>query len=239
MIMTTDFRVYLLIGLFIYICILMIFFNSVVTGKSKSKNVLLNQKIVKWRHLLRGQMLSSHNVKKHKRYLIKKLANSKNLIFYAIALKHFKEVVNSAYNEYLTQNHSAFRKLADIYLKKSEFEKACYLSFISDFPEIIKYNPQLLHTFTFYLKDVNEKNNLLSMNALRMVSNCGNTKAFINVLQIINDNDVFIHHHVLTTELSNFNGDKKELLTQLQKSNWSDKIENSIKIFNLYVQDGE
>ena len=228
--MTTDFRIYLLIGLFIYLCIIVIFFNSVIRRRSKSKNVLSNKEIENWDYILPDQMFVEQKGKRHKRYLIKKLAHSKALIFYSISLSKFKEKTWLIYDEYLAKNHLAFERLADIYLKKNEFKKACYVSFVSDFPEITKYSPQVLSTLTYYLKDADEKNNLLPMTALRMFSNCGSIKAFINVVQMINDNKVFIHEHALTTEIYYFNGDKEQLLKQLQKHKykWSESIANSI-----------
>jgi len=230
--MIFDFRVYVLIGVFMTVCISLIIFNFVVIRYGRKQSAPSTGIIENWKGILNKQTAKAsdrkHNESKHEKFLIKKLSGPENLIAYSHALQHLKNKFPNNYKTYIKKRRVAFQKLADTYNRKSSIERTCFADFICNFPQIAggMYG-QLAGTLISYMDDSTVH---CRTTVLRALCNIGSAKGVVNALQVINEKSLFIHNLLLTNALSNFKGDKEILMESLWNGapHWNDNIMVSI-----------
>ena len=240
--MIFDFRIYVLIGLFMINCIALIIYNFTVIRHSKGQNIASAGKIEKWQRILLQQTTtpldSKSSALKHEKLLRKKLSNAENLVAYSHALQHLRSEFPKAYKAYIRKRYSTFQRLADIYSRKSRVERTCYADFICTFPEVAgDTHGQLVDTLISY---INDSSIHCRAKVLRALCSIGNVHGVVNALQVIHDKSLFMHKQLLTNELSNFKGDKRVLERYLrdESRHWNDSISASVLQFITTLSSG-
>jgi len=213
-------------------CIALMLFNFAMIHYSKSKNTPSTSEINKWKLVLYRQVIKSPGVQpnqlKHAKFLLRKLSKPENLVAYAQALQCLKSEFPEAYSDYIQKEHTVFQRLAYMYSKKPRIERTCYADFIGTFPLVAGDTPgQLVDTLISYIDDSNIHCRTKVLGALCSI---GSVHGVANVLQLIHDRGLFMHHQLLTNELSNFSGDKEILGEYLWRESrqWNDNITVSV-----------
>jgi len=233
--MIFDFRVYVLIGLFMINCIALMIYNFVIIRRSKGQSTPAAGKIEKWQKILYLQTTipydSKASVLKHEKFLRKKLSNVENLLAYSYALQHLKNESLQAYKTYIQGHYATFQRLADIYSRKSRIERTCYADFICTFPEVAgDTHGQLVDTLISYIDDSSIH---CRAKILRALCSIGSIHGVVNALQVIHEKSLFVHRQLLTNELSNFSGNKRVLGRHLwnESRHWNSSITASVEQF--------
>jgi len=243
--MISDLRVYVVIGLFMVICVSLLIFNFAVIRYTQSKHTHAADRVKKWRRILYRQAVIEDSVGTaaltHEKFLLRKLANAETLIVYAQALEHLKHELPGAYNKYICGNVGVFYKLAVIYARKPRVEKTCYSEFIGTFPEVAgdTYG-ELVNVLISYIDDSNIH---CRIKVFRALCSIGTIEGVANVLQLIHDESLFMHSQLLTRELLKFNGNQEVLGERLwaDSRNWNDNLTVSViqyitRISNSYSE---
>ncbi|MCL2865384.1 MAG: HEAT repeat domain-containing protein [Lachnospiraceae bacterium] len=226
--MVSDLRVYVLIGLFIMVCISLMIFNFVIIRYSRGKNTVSKGKVKRWKAVLRNQTTMIHGVEasvsKHEKLLLKKLPNAENLLVYSQALQYLKNDFPEAYDDYVHKRHATFQKLARIYSRKPRIERTCYADFVYTFPQVAgdTYG-QLVEILISYMDD---SSIYCRANVLSALCSIGSVQGVVNALRIMNEQSLFMHKNLLTRELLRFKGDKEVLARYLwnERRQWHDNI---------------
>ena len=234
--MVLDFRVAIILGIFMVVCISLIIFNLMVTHTNIGhRRASISARMAqKWREILykRTARFSGrkNSESQHNKLLLRKLTNAEELVAYSEALNYMKSEFPDEYSEYIRDKHTMFQNLANKYSKKSAVERACYADFVREFPVVAGESyEQLSDTLISYIS--NSSNNIhCRTNVVRALCSMGNINGVVNALQVVNDKQLFIHNHVLTDELTNFTGDKKDLAKNLWGGalQWSDNLQVSV-----------
>ena len=210
--MTFDLRIYIVVGIFIIVCISLMIFNFVIMYYGR-KNVTLASKTRKWRETLYRQAMivpkNKSNVSKHQKYLLKNLSDADNLVAYSRALQYIKSEFSEAYNHYMRDSDGTFSKLAGAYSTKPTIERTCFANFICNFPEAAgsTYDKLVDALISFiYNSDI-----YCRTNVVRAFCHIGTVEGVANALQVMSDRNLFIHNQLLTDILSEFAGDKEDL----------------------------
>jgi len=226
--MISDLRIYVVIGLFMVICISLLIFNFAVIRYARSKYARATNKIDKWKKILYMQAVmpdgAGVTASKHERLLLKKLVKPERLIAYAQALKHLKHEFPEAYTQYACRSFDTFRKLAVLYGRKPHIERTCYADFIGTFPEMAGDTcGELIDALIAY---IDNENFHCRVKVFRALCNIGTIHGVVNVLQLFHDRSLFIHHQLLTNGLLHFNGDQEVLAKYLwdESRNWNDNL---------------
>ena len=239
--MISDFRIYIVIGIFMVICMALIIFNVTIIYLSQGRGTLTtNKKVEKWKDILYKQITPASGRRlgrrsgrrpgalRHNRFLLRKLKNTENLVVYAQALQYLKSEFPAAYSDYIYGRYDTFHKLAHTYSRKSVIERTCYANFIGSFPQGAgrRYG-SVASTLIAYIDDFSIH---CRTNVLSALCSMGSVEGVVNALQVINDKSLFMHNRLLTNVLSNFKGDKEALGTQLWHAsrNWDDNITVSV-----------
>jgi len=230
--MVSDLRIYVVIGLFMIICISLLIFNFAVIRYTRGKHARAANRVKKWRQILYKQSIITDGAgaaaSAHERLLLRKLANAERLIVYAQALQYLKSEFPETYNEYAHRHFDAFHKLAVLYGRKPCIERTCYADFIGTFPEVAgdTYG-ELVNALISYIDDANIHCRMKVFHALCSI---GTIQGVVNVLQLIHDRSLFMHSQFLAKELSNFNGDQEILGERLwdESQHWNDNLTVSV-----------
>jgi len=229
--MSFDFRIYIIVGIFIIVCISLMVFNFVIMYYGR-RNAMLESKIRKWTVVLYEQTTAVSNnksVSKHQRLLLQKLSNAENLVAHACALRYIKSDFPKDYSDYMRNNYAAFHKLAVIYSRKDTIERTCYANFIYNFPQIAySAHGKLADILISFMED--DADVYCCANVLRALCKIGSIQGVVVSLQIINHKALFMHNQILTNTLSDFTGDKHMLGELLWKygQQWNDNIFASV-----------
>jgi len=230
--MVSDLRIYVVIGLFMIICISLLIFNFTVIGYARGEHARAAHRIEKWKNLLYKQTVmmdgAGARASKHERFLLRKLVNAENLIVYAQALQYLKSEFPEAYNEYVHRSFDTFQKLAVLYGRKPRVERTCYADFIGTFPEVAgDTHGELVNVLISYIDDSNIH---CRMKVFRALCSIGTIQGVVHVLQLIHDRSLFMHSQLLAKELSNFNGDQELLGERLwdESRSWNDNLTVSV-----------
>jgi len=226
--MVTDIRIYVAIGLFIIACISLMIFNLIIIRFSRRKHTPSARKIDKWMTILYTETLITGHSKpgsmKHDMFLFRKLSKTRHLVTYSHALQILKVRFPKAYSDYVQNRYTTFRKLAFVYARKALVERTCYADLISNFPELTG-NSQggLTDALVSYIDNSSIHCRTKVLSAL---CSMGNAQGVVNALQIMNEKSLFIHSHLLTNELSAFNGDKEAFADRLWREgqHWNDNF---------------
>jgi len=213
----TDIRIYVAIGLFIIACISLMVFNFVIIRISRRKHTPSPRKIDNWMTILYTETLITGYTKpgsmKHDMFLFRKLSKTKHLVTYSYALEILKSRFPKAYRDYVQNRYTTFRKLAFVYAGRPLVERTCYADLISNFPELTGDSQEgLTDALISYIDNSSIHCRTKVLSAL---CSMGNLQGVVNALQVMNEKSLFIHNHLLTNELSNFNGDKEALAESL------------------------
>ena len=210
--MTFDLRIYIVVGIFIIVCISLMIFNFIIMYYGR-KNVTLASKTRKWRDTLYRQTMiipkSKSNVSKHQKFLLRNLSDADNLVAYSRALQYIKQEFPEAYSHYMRDSYETFYKLASIYSAKPTIERTCFANFICNFPEAAgsAYDKLVDTLISFiYNSDI-----YCRTNVIRALCHIGTVEGVANALQVMSDKNLFIHNQLLTDILSEFTGDKEDL----------------------------
>jgi len=230
--MLFDFRVYIIIGVFITVGIALMLFNFIFIYYGQEQTTPFKRKIKRWRNVLYKQMnlvYSKKSVKnRHYKLLLEKLRNPSELVAYSKALIYFKLEFLSAYIGYIHNEYDTFLKLAHIYSKKQNIEKACFADFICNFPEATAgSSKQIVAVLTSYIEGSSLH---CRANVLRAICSMGDAPGVVNVLRAVSEKSLFIHNHLLTNILSNFSGSKEGLGRRLwnEGQDWDNNIKVSV-----------
>jgi len=231
--MIFDFRIYVLVGIFIIICISLMLFNSVIIHYSRKRSTPSAGIIDKWKDILYNQAVKASDGRasesKYEKFLLKKLSKTENLIAYSHALQYLKSEFSENYSNYIEKRDITFKKLADRYSRKSNIERTYFTNFIYNFPQVANgmYGQLLMGKLISYI----DKSTVHCRTAvLRALCNIGNAESVVNALLAINDRSLFVHSQILTNALSNFRGDKEILMGHLwsESQHWNENILISI-----------
>jgi len=238
--MSFDLRIYIIVGIFIIICIALMIFNFVIIYYGLG-NAPLTGKVNKWRAILYRQAMIIPGKKptmlKHQKLLLKKLSNADNLAAYSHALQYIKHEFPEAYNEYIHNCYTTFGKLADIYSRKPLIELTCYTYFICHFPQVVGHTyGTLVDTLISF---IDGSSVYCRANILCALCSIGNAQSVVNALQVVSDKSLFMHNQLLTNRLAHFTGDKEILEEYLWRTgqHWNDNILVSVIQFITQVSD--
>ena len=121
--MIFDIGIYLLVGVFIAVCISLIIFNFVIIRYGRERIALSASTIERWKNMLYKQTFKTSSEKfnksKHEKHLLKKLSRAENLVAYSHALQHLKSDFPVNYSNYIEKKDATFQKLANTYSRKS------------------------------------------------------------------------------------------------------------------------
>jgi len=225
--MALDLRIYVIVGIFIIICIALMVFNFAIIYYGLG-NAPLPSKVKKWRAILYRQTMivpgKKTSATKHQKLLLKKLSNADNLAAYSNALQYIKHEFPEAYNDYIHHCYTTFRKLADIYSHKPLIELTCYTYFICHFPQVVGYTYGKL--VTKLISFIDGSSVYCRANILCALCSIGNVQSVVNALQVISDKSLFMHNQLLTNRLVHFTGDKELLEARLWNAgqHWNENI---------------
>jgi len=225
--MTFDLRIYIIVGIFIIICIALMIFNFAIIYYGLG-NAPLASKVKKWNTILCRQTMIISGKKtselKHQKFLLKKLSNADELAAYSNVLQYIKNEFPEAYSDYIDHCHATFLELANIYSRKSLIELTCYTYFICHFPQVVD------HTYVKLtdrlISFIDGSSVYCRANIICALCNIGNAQSVVNALQVINDKSLFMHNQLLTNRLAHFTGDKEALEEHLWNAGqqWNDNI---------------
>ena len=227
--MIFDIGIYLLVGVFITVCISLIIFNFVIIRYGRERIALSASVIERWKDILYKQTIKASgrkfNKSKHERFLLRKLSRAENLVAYSYALQHLKSDFPVNYSNYIEKKDAIFQKLSNTYSRKSSIERTCFADFVCNFPQVAggMYGQLLMGTLISYIGNSNVNCRTAVMRAL---CNIGNAEGVVNALRAINDKSLFIHNQLLVDVLSNFRGNKEILMEYLwnEAHHWNDNI---------------
>ena len=238
--MTFDLRIYIIISIFIMVCISLMIFNFAIIYYARVPSTPPSGKIKKWRTVLCWEAILFAGVGScNEAILLTKLSATKNLVAYSHALQRLKSNLPDAYNDYIHKKYSTFQSLANMYRQKNSIERTCYANFVGNFPQVagVTHGP-LVDTLISYIDDSSTH---CGANVLRALCSIGTIDGVVNALQAINDKSLFMHNQLLTNELLNFRGDKETLAEHLwsESRHWNDNIIVSViqfitKVSNRY-----
>jgi len=238
--MAFDLRIYIIVGIFMVICISLMLFNFAIIYYGLG-NAPLASKVKKWRAILYRQTVTvsgkKTNSSKHQKLLLKKLSNADNLAAYSHALQYIKHEFPEAYSDYILNCYTTFRKLADIYSHKPLIELTCYTYFICHFPQVVGHTyGKLVNTLISFLDGSSV---YCRANILCALCSIGNAQSVVNALQVVSDKSLFMHNQLLTNRLVHFVGDKEILEEHLWRTgqHWNDNILVSVIQFITQVSD--
>jgi len=235
--MIFDLRTYIIVGIFMIICISLMIFNFVIIYYGQGRDTPSVSKIKKLKAILCWESVLMFGAgPSHEKVLLKKLSNVADLVAYSDTLKRLKNNSPETYRDYIHNKYSTFQKLADIYSRKHSIERACYADFVSNFPEVAGMNKQMLDTLISYIYGSGVH---CRVNVLRALCSIGSVSGVANALQVISDSSLFIHDQILTNELLNFKGDKEILGDRLwdEGRHWNDNVTVSVVQFITSVSD--
>jgi len=230
--MIFDIRLYIIIGIYMIICISLMIFNFMVVRKTVRQSAAATGISKKWKAIIYKQAVKASggeiSMLKHARFLLKKLANTEALIAFSHALHYLKGEFPEAYNDYIYNKYNVFENLANIYNEKTSVERACYADFICDFPEAAGDSHE--RTVGALISYIDKSNIYCRTNVLRALCSIGSVSGVMNALQVINDKQLFIHTQLLTDELLRFKGNKEDLGKYLWSEawRWNDNIKVSV-----------
>jgi len=211
--MFTDLRVYVIVGMFMVAGIALMFFNLIIIKHSKGKKASSADMVSAWAKLLHTQTGLQPGKKQsdsyHKKFLLRRLRNAEELVFFSKALLYIKSEFPTEYSDYIGSYKEVFQQLAVSYKSKPGIERACFADFICEFAGVqgTTYSPLIDSLISF----IDDPNIYCRINVLRALCIIGNVQAVVNAVQIINDKQLYIHRQTLTSELCNFRGDKEIL----------------------------
>lgn len=213
----------ILLGVYIFICIMLFLFNIgflVVKNIKKEKLFSINNDIKK--NLV--EQLKKYNPQngfsgEFKKYLLKELRKTKNII----VIMEFLEAEKEISKESIIEIRDIIIELDEIYIKKVEMEKAYY--------------PYALSTFDY--GDVNftktEKGKLVDfldcksiytfINTMELVYKISDLELLEMALNKIDKSDIFYHKKLLIDGLMKYNGDANELVELIKRNFYSYKDE--------------
>ena len=230
--MPLNLKVYTIVGTFIIICIALMIFNFAIIYYGLG-NIPLENKVKRWKAILckqttmaPGKKASALKAKalNHQKFLLKKLSNPDDLAAYSNALQHIKQEFPEAYDDYTQNCYATFRKLADIYSRKSLIELTCYTYFICHFPQVVDHTyGKLVNTLISF---IDGSGVYCRANILCALCSIGNVQSVVNALQVISDQSLFMHNQLLTNRLAHFTGDKEALEEHLWNTgrHWNDNV---------------
>jgi len=226
--MFSDIRIYIVVGIFMIVCISLMIFNFVIIHHIQRKNSSSTGIVKRWiKRLYRQAPITSGkklSTVKYEKFLLRKLAHTENLVAYSQALQYLKDKSPEIYNSYADTKYVVFKKLANIYRRKSSIERTYYAEFIYDFPQVAEeaYG-QLVDVLISY---IDGSNVYCRTNILRALCSLGSAQGVVRALRTINNNSLFMHNRILTNELSKFKGDKEILAEYLwnECTDWNDNL---------------
>jgi len=227
--MIFDIRIYMLVGIFMTLCISLMFFNFVIIRYSRKRNTLSSDMVEKWKNILFEQTIRATDKKinesKHDRLLSKKLSATIELDAYAHALQYLRKEYEEHYFDYMKKRNVVFQKLANTYSRKSNLKRTFFADFISNFPQAASgiYQKLVVGSLTSYIHKSTVHCRTTVMHALCSI---GNIQGVITALQVINNESLFVHDQLLANMLSRFRGDKEILMNELWNDDrrWNDNI---------------
>jgi len=225
--MAFDLRIYIIVGVFIIICIALMVFNFAIIYYGLG-NAPLASKVKKWNTILYKQAMIIPGKKsselKHQKLLLKKLSNADNLAAYSHVLQHIKREFPKAYSDYIDNCHATFLELANIYSRKSLIELTCYTYFVCHFPQVVDHTyVKLTDTLISFIEGSSV---YCRANIICALCSIGNVQSVVNALRVINNESLFMHNQLLTNRLAHFAGDKDVLEEQLWNAgqHWNNNI---------------
>jgi len=225
--MSFGLRIYIIVGIFIIVCIALMVFNFTIIYYGLG-NAPLSNKVKKWKSILYRQAMIIPGKKtsalKHQKLLLIKLSNADNLAAYSNALQYIKHEFPKAYDGYINNCYTTFGKLADIYSSKPLIELTCYTYFICHFPQVVGHTyGRVVNTLISF---IDGSSVYCRANILCALCSIGNVQSVVNALQVVSDKSLFMHNQLLTKRLVHFTGDKEILEEHLWRigQHWNDNI---------------
>jgi len=233
----------MMVGIFMTLCISLMFFNFVIIRYSRKRNTLSSDMVEKWKSILYKQTIKAsgrkNNEPKHDRLLLRKLSATVQLDAYAHALQHLRKENAEHYFDYIEKRNATFQKLASTYSRKSNIKRTFFADFISNFPQAASgiYQRLIIGSLTSYIHKSTVHCRTTVMHAL---CNIGNVQGVISALKVINDGSLFVHDQLLANMLSRFRGNKEILMDELWNDDrrWNDNILVAIIQFITRFSDG-
>jgi len=242
--MITDLRVYIVVVSFLLAVSSLLIFNVGIIINSKLKQANIKKKEAKWKNIVFAQAAIAtekryktpkwsekykiKQIKKHQRFLHRKLRKMDNLTIYTYILQQLRGSNTRVYNEYIRVCHATFQRLAIVYSNgvgvEASIKRACFANFVYNFPQVAgaKYSP-LMDKLISYIDD---KDAHCRINALRALCRVGNPHAVVNALRVINDKQYYVYNKLMTNLLSLYRGNKRVFGERLwnESEPWSDNL---------------
>jgi len=149
-----------------------------------------------------------------------RLKRVEELIAFSAALNSIKdEDGGELYGRYMgmLSQHGVFQRLAVVYKKRRNEERAYFAYFISQHP--ININELLISL-------VEDSNIYCRVNVLKALCSIGDMHGVEAILQFFDDRRIFVHHMLLAEDLYSFAGDKEALALRLWRNHsiWGGNI---------------
>lgn len=220
--------VYLII-FYAVICSCMIVFNIFATiyGKGSSKINSIKTKIYskKIKEQLKKIEKGSNIDSEHLKYLKRKLKHGNELVIFDSVISRYRKHENKCIDAYLKDCKEIFISLMYHYDKKSNTEKAYYLSVIRDYnllydnknKEIERILFESLQDESFYCRD----------NAYLAICKLGSPNKLCEALINISNSNKFFHNNLISNGLNIYNGNTEVLIKMLMSR--FDKFRDDIK----------
>ena len=220
--------VYLII-IYGVICICMILFNVLAIIYGEGSNKINDLKRKKYKQKIKEQFKNIENKKEvdkeHLKYIKRKLKHGNELIIIDSIITSYKRRENKYIDEYLLACKEIFIELIYHYNKKSNTEKAYYLSVIRDYNLLYKCDRKEVERILF--NSLQDESFYSRDNALLAISKMGSTDKLYNALIKISNSDKFFHPNIISNSLNIFNGNTSELIKLLMDN--FDKLRSDIK----------
>lgn len=222
-------NVVFLIIIYVTICFFMILFNIFAIFYRKGSNKLNSIKTYNYKKRIKEQFkrISEGNGVdlEHLKYLKRKLKHGNQLILFDFVISRYKKKENKYIDTYLNDCKDIFIDLMYYYEKRSNTEKAYYLSVIRDYNFLYNNKNQEIECILF--ETLQDKNFYCRDNAYLAICKIGNPYKLRDVLLNISDSNKFFHSNLILNGLSIYNGNNNKLIELLIKD--FDKFRNDIK----------
>lgn len=205
---------------YLFICFLLIFFNLlyiIYSNNDKRKRVKDTNRWIDLIYIELGRVSRNEFVSaEHLNEIAKRLDTTSKLMAYYRALNHSREKWNKyVVEKYLENCALAFQKLAVHYGKKDSMDRAAFAYFISEnVPYHDKGYHPIMHILLQYLDDSSV---YCRENLIKAYCAFGNIQGMMNLLNLIEERNLFHHRKLIADGLAEFSGDKEELTIELWK----------------------
>lgn len=224
---------------YLFVCFLLIVFNIVYiiySNRDKKKNSRAEQKWIdsitaEFALVANGETISW----RHLDELVKKIKSSNKLMAYYRALNYCKQQSEKdVCQKYLAGCAIVYQKLAVYFKKLDSMDRAAFAYFFSEnVPYTDKEYHPIMHILLEYLDDSSV---YCRENLIKAFCALGNIQGMMNLLNLIEERNLFHHRKLIADGLAEFSGDKEELSIELWKKR-NDYSENMLLSVISYISE--